>query len=63
VFTVAADVIILQCFTPMRKSENVDFIAHKGTLAWFNQTSTLENYQNTIENCDIETGFSTKEPR
>ena len=43
---------MLQCFTTTRKSENVDFIAQKGTLAWFNQTSTLENYQNTIENRD-----------
>ncbi|PVH94094.1 glutathione S-transferase [Periconia macrospinosa] len=62
----AADVMMVWCFTTMRKFEPADLTEYEGVLAWLKRCTDREGYRRAMKkgdpDLDIEAGISAKGP-
>jgi glutathione S-transferase len=62
----AADVMMMWCFTTMRKFEPFDLTEYEGVLGWLKRVSEREGYKMAMKKCDpdldLEAGISAKGP-
>ncbi|CAI6292141.1 unnamed protein product [Periconia digitata] len=62
----AADVMMVWCFTTMRKFEPIDLTEYEGIMAWLKRCTAREAYQRAMKksdpDLDLEAGISAKGP-